>query len=162
MPFSQGPLLDLHACRAKRQQANQRIADGYRAAVEAAWAQSDPLGQESAQNVAQWADQLTTVDPSEMPDSGGPIRDDFSTVADKSNFAQASSIVAKAEQEEAAAKSWADRVEEGQRRADKLQAEIDEMLVTIEKKQGYAERKAEQTSVDDLRAAFELAMLKSQ
>ena len=65
MPFSQGPLLDLYACRAKRQQANQRIADGYRAAVEAAWAQSNPLGQESAQLLEKLA--LLTVELLQLP-----------------------------------------------------------------------------------------------
>ena len=143
--------------------ADQRIAEGYRMAVEAAWAKT--AGTDDAiKAVDEWANKLSNVDPTEMPDLGVPTREQFASVATASTFARASAVVAAAEREEANAKSWAERVAAERAAVAAAQADVDELLAAIERKKNLAASKHEQAEegVDNLRAALELAMSKSQ
>ena len=144
---------------AKQQAADRRIADGYRAAVEAVWAQSQPSA-EAKEQAVRWADELSLIDPAEMPDPGSPTREQFGSVAEASTFAAASRIVTAAERDEAAARDWAERVKDGQAKAAQVQQEINEMTAAIQRKQSFEQQKTEQSGAEDLRAALELAMLK--
>jgi peroxiredoxin len=146
---------------AKQQAADKRVADGYRAAVEAVWAQSQPTAEIKDQAV-RWADQLALIDPAEMPNPGSPTRDQFGSVVEASTFAAASRVVAAAEREEAAAKDWAERVKDEQAKVAEVQLEIDEMAASMQRKQSFEKQKTQQTSADDLRAAMELAMFKGR
>ena len=146
----------------KKQQADQRIADGDRKAVEAAWArtQGDESGAEEA--ASRWAAQLSLVDPSEVPQlDDGPK---FDSVSEQASYSFASLIAAKAEKEEAEAQKWAFKVSSTLRREEEVLEELEKLEVRMGRRAAVEERRKvadADEGVEGLRAALELAMLRT-
>ena len=155
---------------AKKQTADQRIADGYRAAVEAAWGMSSELAgsggeaREAAREEALLrADQLSVVDPNEMP-GGRPKPEDFASTTERVTYRMASTVVELAEREEAQAQAWAVRVGALEAKMAAAQETLDGLRESIGRKSSFAARQDESVAqgADDLRNALEVAMMKSR
>lgn len=145
-----------------QQQAQQKLADGYRAAVEAAWAQT--LGDESRESANSeadaWAAQLSVVDLDELQQDPTPPSPPFLSVGQRSTFSTASSALAKAEEEERAAQRWAAQLQATRQRQEDARQELDALDREMAKKTAAADERALRDS-DDLRSALEMAMFRS-
>lgn len=156
--------LEVWASRqAEERPEDQQSADGYRAAVEAAWEQTqqDDGAQEAAAAEAQrWAERLSLADPAELRQAAPPPPPTRS-VSQAATYKSASADVAKAEEEEATAQRWAAQLEATRRRQAVAQQRRDALEVRMGQKAAVDERKkkdAADATSSDMRAALEVAL----
>lgn len=153
----------------RKQAADTRLADGYRAAVEAAWAKSESVSEDTAplevsSEAQRWADQLSLVDPAEMPQVRAQMAS-FASVTEAVSYRTASDAVEKAETAEARALAATAALEATKQAEAEAGAELDELDVRMGKKakvvEARAVRDAPNGEADTMRAALELAMLRT-
>ena len=152
---------------ASDQRRDERLADSYRAAVEAAWTQGtdgegdDEARREAARAAEQWAEQLSLVDPAEMPQ----VREQaptFASVTDSVTYGTAKAAVEKAESAESQALAAAVALEATIQAELDADAELDALNVRMGKKtQTVDALAAPNDEADEMRAALEVAMLRA-